>query len=85
MRKLTTNDVIQLGVITAVCILLSAVVTTQWLHVRQDLVYAGPSVLFLLYLLLAGRTPIPGFDARLLWVVSIVITTLIEIWLASAM
>jgi hypothetical protein len=77
--KTEPHATLKLGLVTAGCLLLIQVVTTQVLHVRADAALFGPLLLFLIYFVSDSWTPVPEFAPSVFWSAAIVFTALIEI------
>ncbi len=76
------NENVQVGLVTLVCVLVLFVISTQFLHTGATPVL-GLVVLYLAYRLSSGWTPVHELNSALFWSVSMVLTTCVEILLAS--
>jgi hypothetical protein len=77
--KRAHSDTIKVGLVSAACVLVIAIVTTQVVHVGAELAVMGPILLFLGYLVSNGWTPLPEWNPVLYWSAAIFFTALVEI------
>ncbi len=80
--RMARRDIFQVSLVTAACLTLIVVMTTFVLHVQADLAIMGPAIVFLGYRVSRGWTPVPEWNPSLYWSVSIILTTLVELFLA---
>ena len=76
------RDSFQVSVVTALCLVTIAVMTIFVLHVQADLALLGPALVFLGYRVSRGWTPVPEWNPGLYWSVSIILTTVVELFFA---
>jgi hypothetical protein len=70
-------DELKVALVTAVCIIGSAVIFKNVLHVRADfMVSFGPAYLFIVYLITRGRGGKCRYDKPLYWSMGIILVTL---------
>ncbi len=81
-RRMARRDILQVSLVTTACLITIVVMTTFVLHVQADLAMLGPAIVFLGYRMSRGWTPVPEWNPSLYWSVSIILTTLVELFLA---
>ncbi len=79
VEKIARSATFKLGLVTAGCIALIVLITTQVIHVRAELAVMGPILLFLGYLVSRGWMPLPEWNPILYWSAAIILTTVVEI------